>query len=293
VLPLSDTWAQAVMRPGEHPLGELAAAVATTTADEESVVLVVDQFEEAFTVCRDPGERDAFIAELAAVRDRTVVLAIRADHYGRCAAYPKLSALLAAHHVLVGAMRHDELRRAVERPAQLAGLRVDPELTDVLIADVEHEPGALPMLSTALLELWQRREGRRLRLATYEATGGVRGAVARHAEDAFAQLDAAQQAPARSVLLRLASDDGAGGVERRRVPLAELDGEVAQIAHVLADQRLLTISAGAVELAHEALLREWPRLRGWLEEDAEGRRLRRHLTTAATEWEASGRDDAD
>jgi len=109
--------------------------------------------------------------------------------------------------------------------------------------------------------LWQRREGRRLRLATYEATGGVRGAVARHAEDAFAQLDAAQQAPARSVLLRLASDDGAGGVERRRVPLAELDGEVAQIAHVLADQRLLTISAGAVELAHEALLREWPRLR--------------------------------
>src|SRR6185436_9071381 len=181
VLPLSDTWAQAVMRPGEHPLGELAAAVATTTADEESVVLVVDQFEEAFTVCRDPGERDAFIAELVAVRDRTVVLAIRADHYGRCAAYPKLSALLAAHHVLVGAMRHDELRRAVERPAQLAGLRVDPELTDVLIADVEHEPGALPMLSTALLELWQRREGRRLRLATYEATGGVRGAVARHA----------------------------------------------------------------------------------------------------------------
>ena len=122
-------------------------------------------------------------------------------------------------------MRRDELRRAVERPAQRAGLRVEPELTDALVADVEREPGALPMLSTALLELWQRRDGRCLRLATYEATGGVRGAVARHAEDAFARLDAAQQAVARGVLLRLATDDGAGGVERRRVPLAELDDD--------------------------------------------------------------------
>ena len=140
------------------------------------------------------------------------MLAIRADHYGRCGAYPELSRLLAAHHVLVSAMRRDELRRAVERPAQRAGLRVEPELTDALVADVEHEPGALPLLSTALLELWQRRDGRRLRLSTYEATGGVRGAVARHAEVAFGRLDRSQQALARSVLLRLADR----GRRRRR-----------------------------------------------------------------------------
>jgi DNA-binding SARP family transcriptional activator len=293
VLPASETWTRVVMRPGEHPLRELETATAGVGPDR-SVVVVVDQFEEIFTACRDELERAAFIAQLSAIRaGRTVVLAIRADYYGRCAAYPELSRLLAAHHVLVSAMRRDELRCAVERPASRVGLRVEPELTDTLVADVEHEPGALPMLSTALLELWQRRDGRRLRLAAYEATGGVRGAVGRHAEDAFALLDAGQQAVARSVLLRLAADDGAGGIERRRVPLTELDEGVAQVAALLTDQRLLTVSAGSVELAHEALLREWPRLRGWLEEDAEGRRLHRHLTDAAREWDASGRDPGD
>ena len=257
-------------------------------------MLVVDQFEETFTLCRDERERDAFVAALAAERDsRIAVLAIRADHYGRCAAYPELASRLAAHHVLVGAMRRDELRRAVERPALRAGLRVEPGLTDALVADVADEPGALPMLSTALLELWQRRDGRCLRLATYEDTGGVRASVARHAEDAFARLDRGQQGIARSVLLRLAAEGADGAVERRRIALAELDDDVAGVVAVLTDQRLLTVSAGAVELAHEALLREWPRLRGWLEEDAEGRRLHRHLADAAREWDAGGRDPGD
>ena len=161
------------------------------------------------------------------------------------------------------------------------------------MADVAGEPGALPMLSTALLELWQRRDGRCLRLATYQDTGGVQAAVARHAEDAFARLDRGQQEIARSVLLRLAAEGADGTVERRRIALAELDDDVAGAVGVLSDQRLLTISAGAVELAHEALLREWPRLRGWLEEDAEGRRLHRHLADAAREWNQRGRDPGD
>jgi len=298
VLPGSETWARVIMRPGEHPLSELKTARARALAAGSRVVLAVDQFEETFTACRDEPERAAFIADLA-VGDhdaRVVVLAIRADYYGRCAAYPELSGLLAAHHVLVSAMRHEELRRAVERPALRVGLRIEPELTDALVGDVEHEPGALPMLSTALLELWQHRHGRLLRLATYEATGGVRGAVARHAEDAFRQLDSAQQTVARRMLLRLAAEDASGAVERRRVPLAELDSDdedAARVVALLTDQRLLTVGAGTVELAHEALLREWPRLRGWLEEDAEGRRLHRHLADAAREWDARGRDAGD
>ena len=282
------------MRPGEHPLRELANATAQTDRDR-GVLLAVDQFEETFTMCRDEEERRAFVADLVAGRgDRIVVLAIRADYYGRCGAYPELSRLLAAHHVLVSAMRRDELRRAVERPAQRVGLRVEPELTDALVGDVEHEPGALPMLSTALLELWQQRDGRRLRLATYEATGGVRGAVARHAEDAFARLDRDQQALARRVLLRLSAEDAGGTIERRRIALAELDDDaVAEVVAILTDQRLLTVSAGAVELAHDALLREWPRLRGWLEDDAEGRRLHRRLADAARQWDDAGRDVGD
>jgi WD40 repeat protein/DNA-binding SARP family transcriptional activator len=292
VLPGSGGWQHAVMRPGEHPLRELDRVTAACPGDGR-VVLVVDQFEETFTACQNDRERRSFVAELMADRGRVVVIAIRADCYGRCAAYPQLSHRLAAHHVLVGAMRRDELRSAVERPALRAGLRVEPALTEALVADVEDEPAALPLLSTALLELWQRRDGRWLRLATYDASGGVRSSVARHAEQAFGQLDRGQQAAARRVLLRMATEGTSGEIERRRIALAELDDEDAVIVGTLADQRLLTISAGAAELAHEALLREWPRLRGWLEEDAEGRRLHRHLANAARDWNESGHDTAD
>ncbi len=136
-------------------------------------------------------------------RDRdgrcVVVLAVRADFYGRCAAYPELSRLLGANHVLVGQMSRDELRRAIERPAQRVGLTVEPELVEALLTDVDGRPGALPLLSTALLELWGGRDGSRLRLAAYARSGGVQGAVARLAEDAFVRLDPAQQAEARTL----------------------------------------------------------------------------------------------
>jgi WD40 repeat protein/DNA-binding SARP family transcriptional activator len=299
VLPGSEEWTQVVIRPGEHPLDELRRAVTGVEADRK-VVLGVDQFEETFTACRDEEERGEFISKLVRlVCDRrgrgVVVLAIRADYYGRCAAYPRLSRLLAANHVLVGPMQRDELRRAVERPALRAGLRVEPELTDALVADVEDAPGALPLLSAALLELWQRRDGRRLRHAAYEQTGGVRGAVARLAEDAFDQLDPAQQTLARSLLVRLAVEGPDGEVERRRVSLAELEIEssddAARVVELFTDRRLLTVSAGTVEVAHEALLREWPRLRGWVEEDRAGLRIRRSLTSAAEEWRDLGYDD--
>ena len=256
------------------------------------MVIAVDQFEETFTTCRDEEERAAFIAALVRAADDpheqcVVVIAIRADYYGRCAAYPELSSLLAANHVLVRPMQSDELRRAIELPAHRAGLRVEPELTDALVADTEEEPGALPLLSTALLELWQRRHGRRLRHADYERMGGVRAAVARLAEGAFERLDDAQKTVARGVFMRLAGEGAEGAVERRRVPLAEFetgDEDAAGVVALLTDQRLLTISAGSVEVAHEALLREWPRLRGWIEEDREGLRIHRRVTAAAEEW---------
>ncbi len=286
VLPGSDTWVRVLMRPGEHPLGELQAAVSGIEGDPK-VVLVVDQFEEIFTACRDEEERAVFVAELVRVaQDRhdrgLVVLAIRADHYGNCAAYPGLSGLLADNHVLVGPMRRDELRRAVELPADRAGLEVEPALVTALLDDVEEAPGALPLLSAALLDIWQRRDGRVLRQSSYLQTGGVQSAVARLAEDAYAQLDSGQQVLARSLLVRLAREGPDGGVERRRVPLAELDiqpgGDSERVFELFADRRLLTVSAGSVELAHEALLRGWPRLSGWIEEDRAGLRISRSLS---------------
>ena len=299
VLPGSENWALALLRPGTQPARALEQAAADA-APSGRLVIAVDQFEEAFTACRDERERAEFVDMLVRrARDphrRTLVLvAIRADFYGRCTAYPELARLLGANHVLVGPMRRDELRRAIEAPARRAGLHVEPDLADALVADVEGEPGALPLLSTSLLELWQHRDGRTLRLADYEHAGGVHGAVARLAERAYERLDPEHQQVARRILLRLAGDGEGDAVVRRRVELAEIAGTepgggVADVLAVLADDRLVTIGDGGVEVAHEALLREWPRLRGWLEDAAEGRRLHRHLRHAASDWLAARRD---
>jgi len=192
-------------------------------------------------------------------------------------------------------MQRDELRRACTAPRQRAGLRADPELVEALVADVEGAPGALPMLSTALLELWQHRDGRRLRHGTYAQTGGVRGAVARLAEQAFAELGDAQQTVAESVLMRLVDPAEGDAVERRRVALEELeverDQDVARVVALLTDRRLLTVDAGTIEIAHEALLREWPRLRRWIEHNREVLRIQRAVREAAGEWERLDRDD--
>jgi WD40 repeat protein/DNA-binding SARP family transcriptional activator/energy-coupling factor transporter ATP-binding protein EcfA2 len=301
VLPGSERWQLALLRPGEHPLRALEHATAES-APQGGLVVAVDQFEEVFTACDDESERAAFVDALVAwardPRRRAVVLvAVRADFYGRCAAYPELSRLLGANHVLVGPMRRDELRRAIELPARRAGLRVEPELVEALVDDVDGAPGALPLLSTSLLELWQQRDGRRLQMSAYQRAGGVHAAVARLAESAYKRLDRERREVARRMLLRLAGDGDGDTVVRRRVPLAELEAErdegVAEVLAVLAADRLVTIGEGEVEVAHEALLREWPRLRGWLEEDSEGRRLHRHLIHAAGEWQGSGRDPAE
>jgi WD40 repeat protein/DNA-binding SARP family transcriptional activator len=298
VLPGSEHWALALLRPGAHPLGALEQATAESPR-QGRLVIAVDQFEEVFTACRDESERAAFVDALVACardprRRALVLVAVRADFYGRCAAYPELSRLLGANHVLVGPMQRDELRRAIELPARRAGLHVEPELVDALLADVEGEPGALPLLSASLLELWQRRDGRRLRMSAYQHAGGVHGAVARLAESAWERLEPERRDAARRILLRLAGEGEGEAVVRRRVPLAELEAErdeaVADVLAVLGSERLVTIGEGEVEVAHEALLREWPRLRGWLEEGAEGRRLHQHLIHAASEWQASGRD---
>ena len=293
VLPGSEGWARALMRPGEHPMREFRRVTGRRGA---RLVLVVDQLEELFTACRDEDERAEFVAALVhAVRDggAVVVLAVRADFYGRCAAHPDLAHLLGANHVLVGPMSRDELRRAIELPAARAGLRLEPGLADRMLADCEGEPGALPLLSSALLELWQRRDGRHLRLADYERTGGVRGAVARLAEAAYERLEPERRPVARRLLLRLAAVEEGGAAVRRRVPLDELGSDRDDVLDVLAESRLVTVGEGSVEIAHEALLREWPRLRGWLDEDRDGRRVHGHLTHAAREWREGGRDRAE
>ena len=184
------------------------------------------------------------------------MVALRADFYGRFAAYPGLAELLGGNQVLVGPMQASELRRAVELPAGRVGLRVEPELADALVDDVEGEPGALPLLSTALLELWQKRQDNALTLAAYRESGGVHGAVARLAEGTYARVPDERKQLVRAVMLRLVGEGEGDAPVRRRAPLAELDLErnedVADVLATLADSRLVTVSEGNVEVAHEA-----------------------------------------
>jgi DNA-binding SARP family transcriptional activator/WD40 repeat protein len=303
-LPGSSGWRQVLLRPGARPGAELGRAfdgdrigrALGQLSSGERVVVAVDQLEELFTLCEHEDERSAFLDQLAeAARDpdrrAVMVLALRADFYGRFASYPRFAELLSASHVLVGAMDREELGRAIEEPAARAGLGVERPLVEALVADVAGEPGGLPLLSTTLLELWRGRDGGMLRYETYRRSGGVRGAVARLAETAYAQLGESERRIARGVMLRLASGDG-GALARRRVPLSELrriNGAGSVLAE-LTEARLLTVGDGEVELSHEALLREWPRYRTWLEEDRIGRRVHAHLTAAANDWDARDRD---
>ena len=313
VLPGSAGWRRLLLRPGERPLDELRRVLVSGAKDPLAealdalpangrLLLAVDQLEELFTACRSEADRAAFTAVLArAAADpdgrAVVVVALRADFYGRFAAHPAFAELLGANHVLVGPMQASELRRAVELPAARVGLRVEPELADALVDDVEGEPGALPLLSTALLELWQKRQDNTLTLAAYRESGGVHGAVARLAEGTYDRIPDERKPLVRALMLRLVGEGESDAPVRRRASLAELDLErdrwMAEVLAALADSRLVTVGEGSVEVAHEALLREWPRLREWIEEDAEGRRLRRHITQAATEWDAAGRDQGE
>jgi WD40 repeat protein/class 3 adenylate cyclase len=301
LLPGSERWRSLVMRPSEHPLAALDSLSISNEDGDERLVLVIDQFEEVFTTCQDEDERSRFVEQVLAIASdaerAVVVLGLRADFSGECAAYPELAEMLAANLVLVGPMTSDELRRAVELPARRAGIRVESSLVEGLVAEIGDEPGGLPLLSTALVELWMARSDGWLKLEVHESLGGVHGAVARLADSSYDNLTDEERSAARRLFMRLVSTGEEGALVRRTVPLSELDLErdpvLASVVERLTDDRLLTAHDSAVEVAHEALLREWPRFQEWLAEDAQGRELREHLTQSAKRWEGVDRDDAE
>lgn len=319
-LPGSTGWVLVDVRPGAHPLDALGEALARPAATDAAqlarelssadlgdvcrrifgsrrLVVHVDQFEELWTAA-PPDVRirtlDLLVgAATAADEAVSVVVTMRADYYGRTAEHPGLAALMADSQVLVPPMTPAELRAAVELPARHAGLVLEPGLAQAVVDDVADEPGTLPLLSTAMQETWERRRGRSLTLTAYAETGGARRAIAHLADATLDSLDPRQQEIARRLLLRLAAPSRDGGDVARPAPISELvvDGDTQVVLDRLADRRLVTVGAMTVQVAHEALLREWPRLREWLDADRDGRWLQQQIATAADEWEAAGRDD--
>ncbi|MFF7762963.1 nSTAND1 domain-containing NTPase [Streptomyces griseorubiginosus] len=286
-----------VLTPGDRPAATYGHLL-TPGPDEPESWVVVDQFEEVFTLCRDRAERARFIDLLLAARDPDsrlrVLIAVRADFYPRCGEHRALADTLCGAGLLVGPMTAEELREAVVKPAQEVGLLVERELTARIVEEVLDAPGGLPMLSHALLETWRRRKGRVLTLTAYQAAGGVRGAIAASAEEAYGQLTEEQADAARRLLLRMV-EPGQGTPDTRR-PLSRAESQEWACPHVpvvverLARARLLTVDEEAVQLAHEALITSWPRLRGWIEESREQLRHHRRLTEAARVWLEHDRD---
>ncbi|WP_346114790.1 helix-turn-helix transcriptional regulator, partial [Nonomuraea maheshkhaliensis] len=283
------------------------------------LVLVVDQLEELFTLCADESEQRTFLAALdalasAAPREHPaalVVLGVRADFYDRCLAHPGLLGTLRDGQLPLGPMTVAELREAITGPAREAGLRVEPALVELLLRDMgvaagadghdsgpAHEPGTLALLSHALWATWQQRQDGTLTVAGYRLTGGITGAVAATAERVHTGLSLDDQDIARRLLLHMVRVEDSGAETRRPVDVGRLPAghfpprATGEVIEAFASARLITLSSGSAQLAHEALLRAWPRLREWIVTDREGLRVHRHLAEAAQAWEREHRDAA-
>ncbi|MGW4421020.1 nSTAND1 domain-containing NTPase [Streptosporangium sp. NPDC004631] len=268
---------------------------------EIRALVVVDQFEEVFTLCADADERGRFIDALLDAsrgpgRRVTVVLGVRADFLAHLTQYPGLvDALDGEAQLLVGPMSAADLRETVTRPAALAGIDVDPDLLTTVLADAAAEPGALPLVSHALLETWRHRSGTTLGMSAYHAIGGVRGAISQTAERVYGELTEDRRQTARRIFLRLSALGDGTDDTRRPIARAELDGlsdeaVTVEVLHRLAEARLIVLDDDRVEIAHEALIRAWPRLHRWLTDDRANLFVHRRLTEAAQTWESLGRD---
>jgi hypothetical protein len=290
----------ALLTPGAAPTRVLASALSgPDPVSGLPRLVVVDQFEEVFTLCPTVQDRDAFIdalLDLAGGSDGCrVVIGVRADFYPRCVEHPRLLQALQDSHILLGPLGAGGLHTAIVEPAARAGLTLEPALTQALLDEANGQPGSLPLISHVLLETWLRRRGRMLTLDGYREAGRIRGVVAQTAEAVYAELSPSERRIVRQTLLRLTAVGDGPSITRRRATLTELvqlgvAGEAERVLDRLSRARLIVLDAHGVEMAHDALISAWPRLQRWLDQDREGLLTHRHLTDAAGIWVELGRD---
>lgn len=299
-------WAS--LRPGDDLLARLEASLKALPTSGS--LLVIDQFEELFALCKNEETRQTFFERLLPLaNEMRVILTMRADYWGECAPYGALREAMQAHQQLIAPMTSQELWQAMEEQSAEVGLRFQADLPSMILEDVQGEPGAMPLLQHALLELWNRRHGRWLRVDEYRDLGRVRQAIAHTADQVYDALSPDDQVRMRDIFLRLTRlDDSRLGGElrdtRQRVTLPEFlldDGNrqaIESLLDRLADARLIVKGLDAetnkteVEVAHEALIRHWPRLREWLAEDRTAVLLREGVRRGAEEWDENGRDES-
>ena len=341
----SEKWFIVTMVPGARPLDALETSLTRIAADQKGnirehldrdghglarvanlilpnddsdLLVVIDQFEELFTLVEDESTRTHFLdLILHAVTNShsrvRVMITLRANFYDRPLQYPGFGQLIRSHLETLLLLSAEELERAIVNPAHQAGVTFEPGLVATIIEDVNYRPGALPLLQFALTELFDQRDGRLLTSQAYADIGGAGGALARRAEELYQEQDDSGKEMVRQMFLRLvtigeptgndAVDGFVLGETRRRVPRAVLLSTTSERHHLddiidtYTDYRLLTVDHDhaarhpTVELAHEAIFQAWDRLRGWLEESATDLNLHQQLIRAASEWDEAGRDE--
>ncbi|MEG4497746.1 pentapeptide repeat-containing protein [Microcoleus sp. F10-C6] len=340
-----------IMQPGEHPLQSLALAFVDPNlslierakqlgnaedlikqgatglrclvqASSSRVVLVIDQFEEAFTLCQDQDERQQFFAcilgaleqigtpnvETLNVKSLQIIITMRADFFGKCLEqdYSGLAQQIQANLVTVTPMNPDELRQAIVEPAKRVNLEIEPELVEEMLADVANAPGSLPLLQYTLMELWKQRTNNCLRLQTYAKLGKVMGTLSQRANDVYDSFSEAQQTAVRHIFLSLTQLGEGTEDTRRRVLKPDLVNEryseqlIDEVVQKLADEKLIVTSemvekdsasgrVAVVDVAHEALIRQWPLLRQWVDENRDILRQKRKIEAVAEEWRERGK----
>ncbi|SDY85250.1 hypothetical protein SAMN05421504_107183 [Amycolatopsis xylanica] len=341
-LPGSDRWPKLVLTPTTDPLWVLAANLAALTGGDvvatveelttdprrcvpmlarasrgpsggpdTRVVVVVDQFEELFTLCADDRQRRVFIdllVHLAESDAGLVVIGVRADFYPACADRPRLRAALQDAPLVVGPMSEPELREAILYPAEAAGLQIEPGLVELLLRDLGatanagadreagYEAGRLPLLAHALRVCWQQRNGSTLTVRGYQDAGGIQHAIATTADRVHDGLDAAGRLVARALFLRLirigeGTEDVRRSVSRAGLLAASADpAATLAVLAVFTQARLLTQREDTVEVTHEALLTSWPRLREWIGADRDWLRAHQQIADDTESWRRGGRD---
>ncbi len=333
--PGSENWFIVEMLPGLDPMEELEAALLRIAVnppdslldqlnadergllratkrvlpdDDTELLIFIDQFEELFTLVDDEETRkhfmDSLIVAVTDPRSRIRVIAtLRADFYDRPLQYNRFGELMRARTEIVLPLSAEELERAITGPAKRVGLHIEDPLVTAIVADVNEQPGALPLLQYALTELFERRDGPVLSLEIYNEINGTFGALARRADELYDGLTEEAQEATRQMFLRLVTLGEGTEDTRRRVRLAELNSigddpdEIEMVIDAFGRYRLLTFDrdpvtrTATVEVAHEALIRQWQRLRDWLDESRSDLRTQRRLTAIATEW-ANAKQDA-
>jgi WD40 repeat protein len=257
----------------------------------------MDQVEMIASLEQNHDVTIAFGAAIAAYATDVapVILGVRADHLALLAADDTLRSMTESGLHFLPTLGGDDLRAAIEGPAERSGLRVESGLIELLLRDAEGQPGALPLVSHALVETWRRRDGGTLTVEAYQSSGGIRSAVARSADRLYDNLTTGEQGALRSLVLRLVASAPGGEVVRCRVPTNLIRGtsDRDHVLDLLVRARLITLEEETAELAHEALVRAWPRLRGWLDDDVAGQQVLWRLANAAGEWASTGRVDSD